>query len=192
MLSVDPAKTVKTSRSAVIYINTSESIDVTNFILKQKNCSLLNDNADCNEVYTTHTNWSSSDVDGAIKLDIEGLLPYTMYNFMFNEVKFSVSTDAAAPEGFGEDKIHVTSTLTTLTVNWEKPAMLNGPLDQVTISITAVSSPQSNLRKRRSTGDHMLSSPEVSGSVLFNNLDISTVYTVQVAVINRYDVIPMT
>ena len=117
-----------------------------------------------------------------------------MYNFMFSgmfSVNFSVSTDADAPEGFGEDKICVTSTLTTLTVNWKEPDMLNGPLNNVTISIATAGQQSSGSRKRRSTGQFfdMEISNEVSGTVSFDNLDISTVYTVQVTVINRYDVI---
>ena len=164
-------------------------MDDRDFTLKQISCSLLK-NGDCNEIYTPHNDWSSSYVEGAVKLDIKGLLPYTMYSFTFNgtfSVNFSVSTDAAAPEGFGEDKIHVTSTLTTLTVNWEEPAMLNGPLTQVNISITPSTS-----KKRRSADQGfgmLLTSNEVSGNVLFNNLTISTVYIVQVTVINRYDAI---
>ena len=175
------------------------SIDDTDFILKRSSCYRLN-NDDCSEVYTTHTDWSSSYVDGTVELDIEGLLPYTMYMFMFNgtfSVNFSVSTNAATPEGFEEDKIHVTSTLTTLTVNWEGPAMLNGPLNNVTISIATASPQSSDSRKKRSPGQvfDMQISDKVSGTVSFNNLNISTVYTVQVTVINRYDVIsliPMT
>ena len=114
-----------------------------------------------------------------------------MYNFMFNgtfSVNFSVSTAPDAPEGFGEDKIRVTSTLTTLTVNWEEPDMLNGPLDNVTISIATAGQQSSRSRKRRSTGQ-FFDSNEMSGTVLFNNLLISTDYTVQVTVTNRYDVI---